>query len=133
MTRRCSVMRMPVAAQRASMPVALSAGVGFSAVIRTVTGTQLQDLALATIAPSATARGSRQVAPHQKGIQRFPAGLSVIAFAAADDGKPGALVKPPRRPIIFLHLQEYRPHAAAGKVAKMCQQKFVGQAAPAMA
>src|SRR4029078_7329995 len=34
MTRRCSVMRMPVAAQRASMPVVLSAGVDFSAVIR---------------------------------------------------------------------------------------------------
>src|SRR5947209_13972034 len=31
MTRRWSVMRMPVAAQRASIPVALSAGVDFSA------------------------------------------------------------------------------------------------------
>src|SRR6202045_3511368 len=33
MTRRCSVMRMPVAAQRASIPEALSAGVDFSAVM----------------------------------------------------------------------------------------------------
>src|SRR5882724_6432567 len=33
MTRRCSVMRMPVAAQRASMPVALSADGDFSAVM----------------------------------------------------------------------------------------------------
>src|SRR5437764_10117757 len=33
MTRRCSVIRMPVAAQRPSIPVALSAGVDLSAVI----------------------------------------------------------------------------------------------------
>src|SRR5260370_32120250 len=33
MTRRCSVMRMPVAAQRASIPVFLSADEDFSAVM----------------------------------------------------------------------------------------------------
>src|ERR1700688_1166862 len=38
MTRRCSVMRMPVAAQRASIPVALSAGVDFSAVMGSALG-----------------------------------------------------------------------------------------------
>jgi hypothetical protein len=33
MTRRCSVMRMPVAAQRASMPVAFGAGDDFNTVM----------------------------------------------------------------------------------------------------
>ncbi len=38
-----------------------------------------------TGACSATARGLRQVATHQKRVQLFPAGLLVIAFAPADN------------------------------------------------
>src|SRR5579863_2178552 len=97
MTRRCSVMRMPVAAQRASMPVAFSVGVDFRAV-----------MILRSDNPpcSATARALRQVAAHQQGVQLFPAGLPVIAFAAPDDTKSAALVKPPRRLVVFLDLEE---------------------------
>src|ERR1700759_3778962 len=77
-TRRCSVMRMPVAAQRASIPVALSAEVDFRAVMGP--GSLQQ-------ACSATGRKLRQVAAHQKRVQLSPAGLLVIAFAPAGDTK----------------------------------------------
>ena len=50
----------------------------------------------------------RQVAPHQKGIQLFPAGLLVIPFAAADDGKAGAFIEPSCRRVVFLDFQKYR-------------------------
>src|SRR6202035_2030396 len=105
MTRRCSVMRMPVAAQRASIPVALSAGVDFSAVM---------GFAWNNERCCATARALRQVAAHQKRVQLFPARLPVIAFAAPGDAKSGPLVKPPRRLIIFLDLEKHGAHAAAG-------------------
>src|SRR6266699_2762001 len=121
-TRRCSVMRIPVAAQRASMPVALSAGVDFSAVM---------GLAFSE-ACCATAGALRQVAAHQKCVQLFPARLPVIAFAAPGDGKSGPLVKPPRRLIIFLDLEEHAAHAAAGEMAKMRQQQVARQATAAM-
>src|ERR1700738_3781448 len=124
MTRRCSVMRMPVAAQRASIPVALRRGVDFSAVM---------GFAWDSECCCATARALRQVAPHQKRVQLFPARLPVIAFAAPDDGKSGPVVKPPRRLIIFLDLEEYSTHAAAREMAEMGQQQVAGQAAPAMA
>src|SRR5713101_4174644 len=114
MTRRCSVMRMPVAAQRASMPVALSAGVDFSAVM----GLAFNE------ACCATAGALRQVAAHQKGVQLFPARLPVIPFAAPGNTKSRALVKPPRRLIIFLDLEEHGAHAAAGKMAEMGQQQL---------
>src|ERR1700723_2813137 len=93
MTRRCSVMRMPVAAQRASIPVALSAGADLNTVIQK--GRQGIVGLLSIIIPrSAIVRMSRQVAPHQQRIQGFPAALLVIAFAAPDDGKSGAFIKP---------------------------------------
>src|SRR5216684_8175495 len=123
MTRRCSVMRIPVAAQRASMPVALSAGVDFSAVM---------GLAFSE-ACCATTGALRQVTAHQKRVQLFPARLPVIAFAAPGDGKSGAVVKPPRRMIIFLDLEEHGTYATAGKMAEMRQQQIAGQAAAAMA
>src|SRR5882724_4198001 len=109
MTRRCSVMRIPVAAQRASMPVALSAGVDFSAVM----GLAFNE------ACCATAGASRQVAAHQKCVQLFPARLQVIASAAPGNGKPGPLVRPPPRRIIRLHLEEHATHAAAGEGPNM--------------
>ena len=62
-----------------------------------------------------------------------PLGLPVIAFAAADDGKSGPFVQPPRRLIIFLDLEEYGADAAAGEMAEMGQQQVAGQAAAAMA
>src|ERR1700733_13148432 len=117
-------MRMPVAAQRASIPVALSAGVDFRAVMV---------WRLFSRACSATTRGLRQVATHQKRVQLFPAGLPVIAFAPAGDTKSGPFVQPPRRLVIFLDLEEHGAHAAAGEVAKMRQQQMAGQTAPAMA
>src|SRR5712671_5709410 len=123
MTRRCSVMRMPVAAQRASMPVALSAGVDFSAVMF---------FAWSDRTCCATARALRQVAAHQNGVQLFPVRLPVIAFAAPGDGKSGPVVEPPRRLIIFLDLEKYGAHAAAGEMAEMGQQQVAGQAAPAI-
>src|SRR5882672_4752570 len=98
MTRRCSVMRIPVAAQRASMPVALSAGGDFSAVM---------GCSPSAWTPFAIARRLRQVAAHQKRVQLFPARLPVIAFAAPGNGKSGAVVEPPRRLIIFLDLEEH--------------------------
>src|ERR1700687_5021451 len=100
-------MRMPVAAQRASMPVALSAGVGFRAVMV---------WRLFNRACSATARRLRQVATHQKRVQLFPTGLLVIAFAPAADAKSGPFVQPPRRLIIFLDLEEHGTHAPARKM-----------------
>src|SRR6185295_2043759 len=122
-TRRCSVMRMPVAAQRASMPVALSAGVDFKAVM---------DSNLGYADCSATARGSRQVAPHQDGVQLFTARLFIIAFAASCHGKSGPIVKPPRRLIVFLDFEEHGAHAAAREMPQMRQQKVARQAAAAM-
>ena len=62
-----------------------------------------------------------------------PLGLPVVTFAAADDGKSGPFVQPPRRLIIFLDLEEYGAHATAGEMAEMGQQQVAGQAAAAMA
>src|SRR6478672_11033900 len=123
MTRRCSVMRIPVAAQRASMPVALSAGVDFSAVIWLAFNE----------ACCATAGASRQVAAHQNCVQLFPVRLPVIAFAAPGDGKSGPLVQLPCRLIIFLDLEEYGTNPVAGEMAKMRQQQITRQATAAMA
>src|ERR1700731_3218399 len=114
MTRRCSVMRIPVAAQRSSMPVALSAGVDFSAVM----GLAFNE------ACCATAGVLRQVATHQNCIQLFPARLPVIPLAAPRDTESGPRVKPARRQIIFLDLEEDGPHAAAGEMAEMRQQQL---------
>src|SRR6476469_4334967 len=105
-TRRCSVMRMPVAAQRASMPVFLCAGGDFSTGM--VSGPS--DAGRGTFA---TARILRQVAPHQKRIQLFAARLLIIAFPAADDLKSGPFIQPPRRLIIFFDFEEHLAHAAA--------------------
>src|ERR1700733_12911973 len=96
-TRRCSVMRMPVAAQRASIPVALSVGEDFRAVM-------VQGL-LCDEACSAIVSRLRQVAAHQQGVQLFPARLPVIAFAAADHTKSSAFIEPSRRLVIFLDLE----------------------------
>src|SRR5260370_32992591 len=123
MTRRCSVMRMPVAAQRASMPVAFSAGVDFSAVM---------GFAWSNEPCCATAGGLRQVAAHYKRIQLYPVCLPVIAFAASGDTKSGPFVKPPRRLIIFLDLEEHGPHAAARELAEMRQEQVAGEPASPM-
>src|ERR1700730_15358388 len=106
LTRRCSVMRIPVAAQRASIPVALSAGVDFSAVM---------GFAWNNERCCATARALRQVAAHQKRVQLFPARLPVIAFAAPGDAKSGPLIEPARRLNVFLDLEEHGAHSAAGE------------------
>src|SRR5665213_1405558 len=120
MTRRCSVMRMPVAAQRASMPEAFSADVDFSAVIGFALGNSANPPASCPSC-SATAPRLGQVAPHQKGVQLFSIRLPVIPLAAPGGGKAGPLVKPPRRLIVFLNLQENGADAAAGKMTEMCQ------------
>src|ERR1700731_3088171 len=140
MTRRCSVMRMPVAAQRASIPEALSAGVDFSAVMCLALGNSASTANLERfqakwkpVRVCATARGSRQVAAHQKGVQLFPAGLPVIALAVPGDRKSRPFVQPARRLIIFLDLQEHGAHAAAGEMAEMRQQQIAGQPPSAMA
>src|ERR1700750_503038 len=113
MTRRCSVMRMPVAAQRASIPVGFGADEDFNAVM---------DSCLAGT-PSATRRILRQVAAHQKCIRSFAAGLSIVAFAASDDGKSRTFVEPPRRLIVFFDLEKDAAHAASRQMTKMCQQQ----------
>src|ERR1700743_3399720 len=81
-TRRCSVMRMPVAAQRASMADVFPADGDFSTVIAV---------------PFATTSILRQVAAHQKRVQLFPAAMAIIAFTASNGGKGGALVQPAAR------------------------------------
>src|SRR5260370_19740159 len=80
----------------------------------------------------ATARILRQVAPHQKRIQLLPAGLLVIALAAANDAKSGPFIQPSRRLVIFLDLQKYLAHAAAGEMAEMRQQQLARQATAAL-
>src|SRR3954452_21112067 len=113
MTRRWSVMRIPVAAQRASIPVALIAGTVFKCVCPfSSSGNRL----------SATGRALRQVAAHQNRVQLFAAGLPVITFAASDNPKSGAGIKPSGWLIVFLHLQEHGAYAAPGEVPEMCQQ-----------
>src|SRR5260370_18219150 len=114
MTRRCSVMRIPVAAQRASMPVAFSAGVDFSAVIEPAFNEPC----------CATAGALRQVAAHQKCVQLFPVSLPVIAFPAPGNTKSRPLVKPPRRLTIFLDLEEHGTHAVARQMTEMRQQQL---------
>src|SRR2546429_107838 len=99
-------MRMPVAAQRASMPVFLCADGDFS------TG-MVSRPSNAGRGSFATARTLRQVTPHQKGIQLLPAGLLIIAFPPADDLKSGPFIQAPRRLIIFFDLEEHLAHAAA--------------------
>src|SRR3954454_12048777 len=91
MTRRCYVMRMPVAAQRASMPVALDAGEGLSPVISCPPGG-------GRFVPSML----RQVTPHQKCVQLFPVGLLIVAFAAADHHESAPRIEPPRRLVVLL-------------------------------
>src|SRR5437868_4902359 len=111
MTRRCSVMRMPVAAQRASIPGAFMEGVDFRAVM----GSLAKSL-------SATLFSLRQVAAHQKRVQLFPARLPVIAFASASNAKSGSFVEPPCRQVIFLDFKEYGANAAACQMAEMGQK-----------
>src|SRR5882757_5631566 len=124
MTRRCSVIRMPVAAQRASMPEAVGAVWDFNAVMIA---------ALERTGLFATLGILRQVSPHQKRVPLFPVGLLVVAFAPSDDGKSGPFVKPSRRRVIFLDLQKDAARAAAGEMAEMRQQEVARQAAAAMA
>src|SRR5947209_19566371 len=78
MTRRCSVMRMPVAAQRASMPDALDAEEGLSPVMCCLPDGRLLPSML------------RQVTSHQKRVQLFPVGLLIVAFAASDHHESGS-------------------------------------------
>ena len=78
MTRRCSVMRMPVAAQRASIPVAVAAmSVGFQNDRGPWVGSERGDAAF----DAHSIRHLRQVvAAHQKGVRivpRRPAGNNV--------------------------------------------------------
>src|SRR6185437_4172149 len=120
-TRRCSVMRMPVAAQRASMPVAFGAGDDFNTVMEF----------LPCGGRCATSAILRQVAADRKCIQVFPAGLLIIALAASDDSKAASLIKPQRRCVIFLYLQKYAPDASACKMAEMGQKQISGKAAAA--
>src|ERR1700726_2180759 len=114
MTRRCSVIRMPVAAQRASMPEGFSADGDFRAVI----GCFLEG------ALSATPHILRQVSAHQKGVQLLAAGFLIIALAASDDGKSRPFVQPPCRLVIFLDLQKYREHPAPRQMTEMRQQQL---------
>src|ERR1700760_1012319 len=115
-TRRCSVIRMPVAEPRASMPVAFGAGGDFNMVMEF----------LPWGGHFATSAILRQVAPHQKCIQLFPAGLLIVALAASDDGKAATFIEPPRRCIIFLNLEKYAAHASPCKMAEMRQQQVFG-------
>src|SRR3954451_15391859 len=116
MTRRCSVMRMPVAAQRASIPVAFNSGVGFNAVM--FSGPAERNC-------FATMRSLRQVASHQKRIQLFPAGLLVIAFTAADHRISRPLVEPSRGLIVFFDFKKAGARAVADQVPEMRQQQVM--------
>src|SRR3954470_5657664 len=118
-------MRMPVAAQRASMPVFLCAGGDFSAGM--VSGPS--DAGRGSFA---TARILRQVTPHQKCVQLLAAGLLIITFPAADDLKSGPFIQAPRRLVIFFDLKKYLAYAAAREMAEMCQQQGAGQATAAL-
>src|SRR5437764_7611120 len=128
MTRRCSVMRMPVAAQRASMPLAFELGdMCADEDLRAVMGGPCKRWRwFATICIL------RQVAPHQKRIQLFPARLLVIPLAPADDAESGPFIEPSRRRVIFLDLEKYRADAAAGEMAEMDHQQVARQAAAAI-
>src|SRR5689334_25448336 len=116
-------MRIPVAAQRASMPESWGADGDFNAVIirsrfAAVSATCCRGfafLALTKRKARARAHGSaasamlRQVAAHQKRIQMFPAGLLIIAFAAPDNRKSGTFAQPARGQVVFFHFEEHRP------------------------
>src|ERR1700759_1762601 len=123
-TRRCSVMRMPVAAQRASMPVAFGAGGDFRAGIGFLG-------AFALGGRFATSHILRQVAAHQKCIQLFPIGPAIIAFAASDDGKSGPFIESPCRRVVFLDLKKDSAHAATGEMTKMGDEEIAGEPAAA--
>src|SRR3954453_4253917 len=129
MTRRCSVMRMPVAAQRDSMPEAFDAGEecsdeGFSAVMG---GPWKRRRWFATIFSLG------QVAPHQKRIQLFPAaGLLVVPLAATNHAESGPFIEPSRRRVIFLDLKKNSADAAPGEMAEMGEQQIARQAAAAV-
>src|SRR3954451_4387814 len=116
-------MRMPVAAQRASIPETRSSDDDFNAVM---------GLSCTGAASSATARILRQVASHQKRIQMFPAGLSIITLTASDHCKSGLLIETPCRLIVLFDLEKYLLHAASGKMSEMSQQHIARQAAAAM-
>src|ERR1700754_4359609 len=115
MTRRCSVMRMPVAAQRASMPVALGTE-DFNAVM--IAALEDERGMFATIGIL------RQVSPHQKRVQLFPAALLVITLAAANDAESGLFVKPSRRHVVFFHFQKDAAHAKSREMTEMGQQQI---------
>src|SRR4051794_30245473 len=122
MTRRCSVIRMPVAAQRASIPEELSAGVVFKEVI----------ISRLTDALSATRRSLRQVPPHQKRIQLFPSGLNVIALPAAHGRKSGAFIESAGRLIVFLDFEKHGPDSTACQMPEMGQQQITRKASAAL-
>src|SRR5919198_1575656 len=109
-------MRMPVAAQRDSIPVFFCADGDFS------TGMVLWALANRS-GSFATGRILRQVTPHQKCIQLLAVGLLIIAFPAANDLKSGPFIQAARRLIVFLNLEKHLVYAAAREMAEMRQQQ----------
>src|SRR5580698_8893887 len=158
MTRRCSVMRMPVAAQRVSIVVPLGAEVVFSAVMmfaleqrtfrRNGCSLARKSCVLLWFGAAGQTGGRfrrsrsecfatlptlRQVAAHQQGVQMFPVRLLIITFATAGDAKSGPFVQPSRGLIMFLDLEKHRANAMARQISEMSQQQIAGQAAAAMA
>src|SRR5579871_2623165 len=121
MTRRCSVMRMPVAAQRASISPWGVEGTDFRAAIGMPSAS----------AGFRTSRGSGQVTLHDQRAQKLARRLAIILLAAADDLKSGPLVKPDRGEVILLDLEKDRADAVAGKMTEMNLQQLPRQPAAA--
>src|SRR5665213_3045308 len=115
MTRRCSVMCMPLDVQSASM-------LAFGSVTRS---------SYADHKTQGEGRLSHQVAAqHQRG-RGFVAVLPVIAGPPADLAEARALVKPPRRRVVLFNLEEHGASAKTREPPQMQLEQAAGDAAAA--
>src|SRR5262245_40989704 len=107
MTRRCSVMRMPLALHRASMSLGFGA---FTTLLRPIAiSRRSRGIHWVQCRPTPTGpRGSssREIAAQNKGSGA--ARWRIISFTASDLLEPRAVVESARRYVALLHLEKNR-------------------------
>src|SRR5665213_1538136 len=127
MVRRCSVIRMPLAAQSAS--ILLFSGAFFPTVA--TMSLPLPPYSITQTGVTQTRHNSDQVsAQHQRGGGLAP-GARVIIGAAGYFMKTGAVIKADGRRVMFVDFQKYGARAQAGEPPHMQIEQAVRQPASA--
>ena len=125
MTRRCSVMRMPLAAQSASM-FARFGHEFLPALPRIACGLARHH----RLRRDRVRRSSGQIAAqHQRGGGLPPALGIIVGPPRPTSRKSGAGIEPARRRVVLVDLEEHRAHAEAGEPAQM-QSRATARARP---